>query len=203
MMRRFSCSVSSLLIAGVVMTALTVCGHAQNSYAAAKANPKVLMKTSMGDITMELDAAKAPISVKNFLMYVKDGHYENTIFHRVIPGFMIQGGGFMKDMSEKAAKAPIKNEAGNGLKNLTGTLAMARTSVVDSASAQFFINVKDNAFLDHRDETPQGFGYAVFGKVIKGMDVVTKIEGVPTATNGMNENVPVEPVTILSVKVVK
>ena len=203
MMRRFSCSVSSLFVAGVVMMALTVCGHAQNSYAASKANPKVLMKTSMGDITLELDAAKAPISVKNFLMYVKDGHYENTIFHRVIPGFMIQGGGFMKDMSEKAAKAPIKNEAGNGLKNLTGTLAMARTSVVDSASAQFFINVKDNAFLDHRDESPQGFGYAVFGKVIKGMDIVTKIEGVPTATNGMNENVPVEPVTILSAKVIK
>ena len=202
-MRRFSCSVSSLFIAGVVMAALSVCSHSQNSYAGTKTNPKVLLKTSMGDVTIELDAKKAPISVKNFLAYVKSGHYADTIFHRVIPGFMIQGGGFMKDMSEKAAQPPIKNEAGNGLKNLTGTLAMARTNVVDSASAQFFINVKDNAFLDHRDDTPQGFGYAVFGKVIKGMEVVTKIEGVPTATRGMNENVPVDPVTIVSVKLLK
>ena len=202
-MRRFSCSVSTLFIAAAVMTVLSVCGHAKNSFAGAKAGTKVLMKTSMGDVTIELDAKKAPISVKNFLAYVKSGHYSDTVFHRVIPGFMIQGGGFMKDMSEKSANPPIKNEAGNGLKNLVGTLAMARTSVVDSASAQFFINVKDNAFLDHRDESPQGFGYAVFGKVIKGMDVVTKIEGVPTATRGMNENVPVDPVTILSVKVIK
>ncbi len=166
-------------------------------------NPMVVMSTSMGDVKIELYEDKAPETVKNFLGYVNDKFYDGTIFHRVIPNFMIQGGGFDKSMTQKQTKAPIKNEAGNGLKNDTGTLAMARTNVVDSATAQFFINVKDNAFLNHRDETPAGFGYAVFGKVVDGMDVVHKIEHVQTANKGMFENVPVEPVVIKSITVVK
>ena len=166
-------------------------------------NPMILMSTSMGDIKIELYEDKAPVTVKNFLSYVNDKFYDGTIFHRVIPNFMIQGGGFDKDMKEKTTKAPIKNEAGNGLKNDTGTLAMARTNVVDSATAQFFVNVKDNAFLNHRDESAAGFGYAVFGKVVDGMDVVHKIEQVQTGKKGMYSDVPVEPVVIKSVTVVK
>jgi cyclophilin family peptidyl-prolyl cis-trans isomerase len=166
-------------------------------------NPMLLMSTSMGDIKIELYEDKAPVTVKNFLGYVNDKFYDGTIFHRVIPNFMIQGGGFDKDMKEKPTKPPIKNEAGNGLKNDTGTVAMARTGVVDSATAQFFINVKDNAFLNHRDETPQGFGYAVFGKVVDGMDVVHKIEHVQTTTKGVYQNVPQEPVVIKSITVMK
>ena len=166
-------------------------------------NPMVLMSTSLGDVKIELDAEKAPVTVQNFLAYVNDKFYDATVFHRVIPNFMIQGGGFDAAMQQKPTKPPIKNEAGNGLKNLTGTLAMARTNVVDSATAQFFINVKDNAFLDHKNETPAGFGYAVFGKVVDGMDVVRKIEQVQTATKGGHENVPVEPVVIKSITVVK
>ena len=162
--------------------------------------PIVVIKTSMGEIKLELAADKAPISVKNFLEYVEAKHYDGTIFHRVIPQFMIQGGGFTPDMQQKPTKAPIKNEAGNGLKNTNGTIAMARTGVVDSATAQFFINVKDNAFLDHRDETPAGFGYAVFGKVVSGMDVVKKIETVPTSNKGSYENVPTTPVVIESIR---
>jgi peptidyl-prolyl cis-trans isomerase A (cyclophilin A) len=162
-----------------------------------KANPRVLMQTSLGDIELELNAAKAPVSVENFLGYVNSGFYTNTVFHRVISGFMIQGGGFTRDMVQKPAKAPIKNEAGNGLSNKRGTLAYARTNVVNSATSQFFINHKDNAFLDHRDETDAGFGYAVFGKVLKGMDVVDKIAAVQTGA----QDVPVTPVIILSVKV--
>src|SRR3972149_8867242 len=136
------------------------------------------METSLGNIKIELDQAKAPITVKNFLSYVDEKFYDGTIFHRVIGNFMIQGGGFTADMQQKRVKAPIKNEAGNGLKNMTGTMAMARTNVVDSATAQFFINVVDNDFLDHQNTTSQGFGYAVFGKVIQGMDVVEKIKAV-------------------------
>jgi cyclophilin family peptidyl-prolyl cis-trans isomerase len=166
-------------------------------------NPMVLISTSMGDIKVELNEEKAPVTVKNFLSYVNDKYYDGTIFHRVIPNFMIQGGGMDKDMNEKSSKAPIKNEAGNGLKNDTGTIAMARTGVVDSATAQFFINVKDNNFLNHRDETPAGFGYTVFGKVVDGMDVVHKIEHVTTTTKGPHENVPTEPVIIKSITVVK
>ena len=164
-------------------------------------NPIVVISTSMGDIEAELYADKAPESVKNFLAYAKSGHYDNTVFHRVIKGFMIQGGGMTADMSQKPTKAPIKNEADNGLKNENLTLAMARTSVVDSATSQFFINVKDNAFLDHKGKTPQGYGYAVFGKVIKGMDVVQKIENVSTGSKGMHQDVPTEPVVIKSVTV--
>src|SRR5512140_2953421 len=166
-------------------------------------NTMVLVSTSMGDIKIELNAEKAPETVKNFLGYVNDKFYDGTVFHRVIPNFMIQGGGFDKDMNQKPTKAPIKNEAGNGLKNDTGTLAMARTGVVDSATAQFFINVKDNDFLNHKDDSPGGFGYAVFGKVVEGMDVVRKIEQVATTNKGMNQNVPVEAVIIKSVTVVK
>jgi len=168
---------------------------------AAKA-PRVLMKTSLGEITIELYPDKAPITVKNFLDYVDAKFYDGTIFHRVIPGFMNQGGGFTADMQQKPTRAPIKNEAGNGLKNTVGTVAMARTGVVDSATAQFFINTADNAFLDHRDETAPGFGYAVFGKVVNGMDVVKKMAAVPTANKGGLQNVPVTAVVIESVRVV-
>lgn len=166
-------------------------------------NPIVVISTSMGDIEAELYADKAPESVKNFLAYANDGFYNGTVFHRVIKDFMIQGGGMTPDMSQKPTKAPIKNEADNGIKNTDGTLAMARTSVVDSATSQFFINVKDNAFLDHKSKTPQGYGYAVFGKVISGMDVVEKIENVSTGNKGMHQDVPVEPVVIKSVTVKK
>lgn len=166
-------------------------------------NPVVLMKTSMGDIKIELDKAKAPVTVENFLAYVNGQFYDGTIFHRVIPAFMIQGGGFDKDMNQKPTKAPIKNEASNGLKNTTGTLAMARTSDPNSATAQFFINTKDNAFLDYKNDTPQGIGYAVFGKVVDGMDVVKKIEQVQTTRKGPHENVPVAPVVIESIRVVE
>ncbi|MBP1687221.1 MAG: peptidyl-prolyl cis-trans isomerase, cyclophilin type [Deltaproteobacteria bacterium] len=165
-------------------------------------NPMVLVSTSMGDIKVELYEDKAPISVKNFLDYVNAKFYDGTIFHRVIPNFMIQGGGFDKDMNKKATNAPIKNEAGNGLKNTAGTVAMARTNVVDSATSQFFINAKDNDFLNHKDEG-EGFGYAVFGKVVSGMDVVRKIENVKTTTKAGNQNVPVDPVTIKSITVEK
>lgn len=170
-----------------------------NVFAAKAKNPNIVIKTSMGEIEAELYEDKAPISVKNFLEYVKKGHYKDTIFHRVIDNFMIQGGGFDKDLKEKPTGAPIKNEAGNGLKNEVGTLAMARTGVVDSATAQFFINVADNGFLDHRDETQAGFGYAVFGKVTKGMPVVNKIKAVKTGIRGPLEDVPLEPVVILDI----
>jgi peptidyl-prolyl cis-trans isomerase A (cyclophilin A) len=163
-------------------------------------NPMVLVSTSMGDIKIELFEDKAPASVKNFLEYVNAKSYDGTIFHRVIPNFMVQGGGFDKDMNRKPTKAPIKNEAGNGLKNTIGTVAMARTNVVDSATSQFFINVKDNDFLNHTDEGA-GFGYAVFGKVVSGMEVVHKIESVKTTTKDGNQNVPVDPVLIKSITV--
>ena len=169
------------------------------SFTAFASNPKIVIKTNKGDIEAELFEDKAPISVKNFLSYVEKGQYKATIFHRVINNFMIQGGGFDKDMKEKSVGAPIKNEAGNGVKNETGTLAMARTNVVDSATAQFFINVNDNAFLDHRDNTDQGFGYAVFGKVTSGMPIVNKIKMVKTGSRGPYEDVPTEPVVILDI----
>ena len=166
-------------------------------------NPKIKIETTLGDITLELDATKAPTSTENFLSYVKDGHYDGTIFHRVIPNFMVQGGGMNPDMSEKESKAPIKNEANNGLKNLRGTVAMARTNDPHSASSQFFINVKDNAFLDHKSEDMQGWGYAVFGKVVDGMDVVDKIEKVETGTTGFHQDVPKDAVILNKVTVVE
>ena len=157
----------------------------------------VRLTTSMGDIDIELNAEKAPVTVDNFLAYVKSGHYDGTIFHRVIDGFMVQGGGMTEDMTEKATNAPIKNEADNGLKNESYSVAMARTMVPDSATAQFFINVKNNDFLNHTAKTANGWGYAVFGKVVKGHGVVNKIKAVKTGKSGMHDDVPVEPVVIL------
>lgn len=168
-------------------------------YSQAK-NPIVLMKTSKGDITIELYQDKAPITVRNFLSYVDEKFYDGTIFHRVIKGFMIQGGGLTPDFIEKPAKPPIKNEAANKLSNLRGTIAMARTSEVNSATCQFFINHVNNVFLDHRDETPEGFGYAVFGKVTKGMEVVDAIASVQTGTIKGYADAPRETVNILSVR---
>ena len=157
---------------------------------------KVTMETSVGTITLELNDEKAPETVKNFVQYAKDGHYDGTVFHRVIDGFMIQGGGFTKDMNQKKTREPIRNEAMNGLKNKRGTIAMARTMVVDSATSQFFINLVDNDFLDFQSPSPQGFGYAVFGKVTDGMDVVDKIAKVKTGSVGPYQNVPEEAIVI-------
>ena len=162
------------------------------------ADPRVELKTNLGPIVIELNQEKAPKTVANFLQYVKDGHYNSTVFHRVIDGFMIQGGGFDKDMKQKKTRAPIENEAANGLKNDYGTIAMARTPDPHSASAQFFINVKQNDFLNYREPTPQGYGYTVFGKVVSGMDIVDKIAKVQTGNAGPYQNVPREPVVIES-----
>jgi peptidyl-prolyl cis-trans isomerase B (cyclophilin B) len=153
--------------------------------------------TSAGTFRIELDDAKAPVSTQNFLEYVRAGHYDGTVFHRVIKGFMVQGGGFEPGMKQRAARAPITNEANNGLKNDKYTLAMARTSAPHSASAQFFINTVDNGFLNFKSESPQGWGYAVFGKVVSGTDVVDKIEGVATGRKGMHDDVPLDDVTII------
>jgi len=159
--------------------------------------PRVRLQTSMGDIVLVLNAEKAPKTVENFLGYVQDGFYDGTIFHRVIDGFMIQGGGFTADYSRKKTRAPVVNEADNGLKNDLGTVAMARTSDPDSATAQFFINVGDNAFLNHTSPTPQGWGYAVFGRVAEGMDVVDRIRQVPTGPGGpFPKDAPRTPVVI-------
>lgn len=162
---------------------------------------KAVIETSMGTITLELDEAKAPLTVANFVQYAKDGFYDGTIFHRVIDGFMIQGGGFTKDMNQKDTREAIRNEAMNGLKNDRGTIAMARTSVVDSATSQFFINLVDNDFLNFQNPTPQGFGYAVFGKVTDGMDVVDAIGKVRTGNVGYFQNVPAETVAIRKISV--
>jgi cyclophilin family peptidyl-prolyl cis-trans isomerase len=166
-------------------------------------DPVVLIKTSKGDIKVQLYAKKAPLTVKNFLKYAESKHYNGTIFHRVISNFMIQGGGFTKNMSQKSTNAAIKNEADNGLSNKSGTLAMARTPVVDSATNQFFINVKDNTFLDHKNKSSMGYGYCVFGKVIGGMDVVDKIKNSPTTSKGSYSDVPVDPIEIKEVSLVK
>lgn len=182
-------------IAAISLSGAVVLAHAADA-------PRVLLKTSMGDITLELDADKAPVTVANFLQYVKKGQYNGTIFHRVIKGFMIQGGGFDKDMREKPTDAPIKNEAKNGLKNDAYTIAMARTSNPHSATAQFFINVNNNnQSLDYPSR--DGWGYAVFGKVVQGADVVDKIKQVRTGSSGMYDDVPVTPVVIQSATLVK
>ena len=159
-------------------------------------NPRVKLETNMGDIVIELDAAKAPKTAANFLDYVKDGFYNGTVFHRVMDGFMIQGGGFEPGLKQKPTKAPIDNEANNGLKNDKYTIAMARTNDPHSATAQFFINVADNDFLNHTAPTSNGWGYAVFGKVTSGMDVVDKIKGVKTGNSGFHQNVPTQDVVI-------
>jgi len=163
----------------------------------------ILMKTNYGDIKIQLDHEKAPITAKNFEDYVREGFYNGLIFHRVISNFMIQGGGFEPGMKPRKTKAPIQNEANNGLSNMTGTLAMARTMDPHSASAQFFINVKDNGFLDYTAPTTQGWGYAVFGKVVEGMDVVNKIKDVATTMRAGHQDVPVEDVIIESAEVIE
>jgi peptidyl-prolyl cis-trans isomerase B (cyclophilin B) len=162
----------------------------------------VKLSTNLGTITLDLDAQRAPETVKNFLQYVQDGHYDNTVFHRVIDGFMVQGGGFEPGMRQKPTRAPVPNEASNGLKNERGTIAMARTGDPHSATAQFFINVADNTFLNHTAPTAQGWGYCVFGRVTGGMDVVEKIKGVRTGSKGMHKDVPVEDVVIERAEVV-
>ena len=167
-----------------------------------ESNPKILIKTNKGDIKLELYSDKAPITVKNFLEYVKNGHFKNTIFHRVIDNFMIQGGGFTKDMQQKPTLAPISNEAANGLKNTRGTIAMARTMDINSATAQFFINLIDNSFLDYKSNSPREFGYCVFGKVIDGLDVIDVIKNVRTGTLGSHQDVPKETIEILDVSIV-
>jgi peptidyl-prolyl cis-trans isomerase B (cyclophilin B) len=191
----------TLVLAACLMVGLIL--GAGQSCRAERSHPLVKLETSMGDITLELYPDKAPATVANFLEYVKAGFYNGTIFHRVISGFMIQGGGMDAQMKEKPTRAPIKNEADNGLKNDAYTIAMARTSNPNSATAQFFINVANNVPLNHTAPTPQGWGYAVFGKVIKGQDVVDKIKAVTTTTKGMYQNVPQEPVTIVKASVVK
>ncbi|CDZ94145.1 MULTISPECIES: peptidylprolyl isomerase [Pseudomonadaceae] len=181
-MKRLVLAACSLLLAGNLLAA---------------DNPHVLLNTSMGEIEIELEAEKAPISVKNFLEYVESGFYDGTVFHRVIPGFMIQGGGFNDGLGQKPTREPIKNEADNGLHNVRGTLAMARTQNINSATSQFFINHRDNDFLDHGS---RDFGYAVFGKVVRGMEVVDQIAQVPTGNRSMMQNVPLTPVKIISAK---
>lgn len=190
----------SIIIAVALPLLTLVAACADDAKKVSAPNPSVILSTTLGDITIELYPDKAPVTVENFLSYVNSDFYNDTIFHRVIPGFMIQGGGMTKDMSEKKTQAPIKNEADNGLKNTKGTVAMARTQVVNSATSQFFINLADNAFLDHGT---RDFGYAVFGKVVSGMDVVEKIAAVKTANRAMHQNVPVEPVIINTAGVVK
>jgi peptidyl-prolyl cis-trans isomerase B (cyclophilin B) len=164
---------------------------------------KVKICTTMGDMTLELDETKAPATVANFIEYANSGHYEGTVFHRVISNFMIQGGGMDKDLRSKPTKTPIKNEANNGLKNDIYTIAMARTQDPHSATSQFFINVKDNGFLNYSSPDLRGWGYAVFGKVVDGTDVVNAIKAVKTSSHGMHDDVPVEPVTITKVEVLQ
>lgn len=178
-----------------LLTTLPACSEAEPPK-----GPQVLLSTSMGDIKIGLYEKEAPETVKNFLAYVNEGYYDGTIFHRVIAGFMLQGGGFTTDMKQKETKAAIKNEADNGLNNDKGTLAMARTNAINSATSQFFINVKDNDFLNHQGQA--NFGYCVFAKVIEGLDVVEKIEGVETGSQGGHGDVPLEPVVITSAKVI-
>ena len=187
---------STVALASIALAAMFTVAPTQ-----AQDAPKVKLATSMGDIVVQLDAAKAPKTVENFLAYVNSKHYDGTIFHRVIDGFMIQGGGFTADMVQKPTKSPIPLEASNGLKNDTYTIAMARTGDPNSATSQFFINVKDNAMLNA--PSPDGHGYAVFGKVVEGKDVVDKIKAVPTGNRGMHQNVPTTPVVIQSATLVK
>ena len=182
----------------ILLTSLTMLLLAATAVPAA---PTVVIETNRGSIKVDLDSDKAPATVKNFLDYVERGFYDGTIFHRVIPGFMIQGGGFDEGLDQKATQAAIKNEADNGLSNKRGTIAMARTQVVDSATSQFFINLKDNVFLDHRGKMPSTYGYAVFGKVVEGMDVVDAIAAEKTTAAGAQfQNLPVKTVKILSVR---
>lgn len=189
------------LVAAAALVSLTMFSSSvmmSSAIAAPSATTRVLLTTSEGNIELALDNQKAPVSVKNFVEYVNSGFYNGTTFHRVIPGFMVQAGGFVDEMKQKATNPPIKNEADNGLRNLRGTIAMARTAEKDSATSQFFINIADNAFLDHGQ---RDFGYAVFGKVVKGMDVADKISQVQTTNVGPYQNVPSKPIVIKSAKV--
>jgi len=195
---RLSQRITGTLGAFVMIALLTI---TQN--AIASGNKMVKMTTSLGVIEIEVDSANAPNSAKNFLEYVESGHYDGLIFHRVIPGFMIQGGGFEPGMSQKKTRDPIENEADNGLKNDTGTLSMARTGDPHSATSQFFINVNDNEFLNFKAKNPQGWGYAVFAKVTAGMDVVQKIVAVQTGSKGGHQDVPLEDVVITKAEIVK
>ena len=188
-----------LLMAGIVQAEEAPAAKAE-APKEVKMTMQVIIETNKGTITAELYEDKAPVTVKNFLAYVDEKFYDETIFHRVIDKFMIQGGGFTKEMVQKQTKTPIKNEADNGLQNKRGTLAMARTMVVDSATCQFFINLVDNGFLDFRSKTDQGYGYCVFGAVTEGMDVVDAIAKVATGNNGRHQNVPTEPVVIKSIR---
>ena len=192
--RHFYSYVFSLLI--------VMCSSAFVAHANQQMENKIMIKlsTSMGEITLELEAENAPITVENFLSYVDSGHYDNTIFHRVIPGFVIQGGGMASGMQEKQTGTPIQNEADNGLKNLTGAICMARTNEPHSATSQFFINLKDNHFLDHTEKTEGGWGYAVFGRVMSGMEVVEKVAAVDTGNVGNHSDVPLEDVVLEKVE---
>jgi len=200
---------STTLFVGALLLGISGCGASEPGKqtvstapaAGQPANPRVLIETSKGNITVEVFPGQAPQSAGNFLNYVKTGFYDGLVFHRVIPGFMIQGGGMTADMVEKPKNAPIQNEADNGLKNLRGTLAMARTGEPHSASSQFFINVKDNYFLNHRGKSFEGWGYAVFGQVVDGMDVVDAIVAVPRGNRGPHGDVPIEPVVMTRVSV--
>lgn len=200
---------SNTLFLATLMLAVTGCGAGESATQSvatapavdAPANPRVRIETGKGAITVEIFPAQAPKSAENFLAYASKGFYDGTVFHRVIPGFMIQGGGMTPDMAQKPNDAPIPNEADNGLRNLRGTLAMARTGDPHSATSQFFINVADNAFLDHRGKSAQGWGYAVFGQVVEGMDVVDAIVAVPRGRRGPHDDVPVEPVVMQRVSV--
>ena len=185
------------LVSALVVLAAVVPGDAEET---AKGNPKVVLETSQGKMVIELFADKAPATVQNFLAYVDAKFYDGTIFHRVIPNFMIQGGGFTADMEQKSTGDPIKNEADNGLKNQRGTLAMARTGDPHSATGQFFINSVDNDFLNFKSKTPQGWGYAVFGKVVEGIEIVDDISAVKTKTQGMFQDVPAEAVVVNSAR---
>lgn len=192
-------------MSGIKLTLLVTCGvavmAAMAPQVAAQGNPVVVIETNLGSMTAELDQANAPLSVANFLAYVESGHYSGTVFHRVIQTFMIQGGGFTADMTQKPVNPPVKNEARNGLSNDKYTIAMARTNVVDSGTSQFFINTADNAALNNKGITPADYGYAVFGRVTQGMDVVDKIAAVAVGNRGPFQNVPNTPVEILSITV--
>jgi cyclophilin family peptidyl-prolyl cis-trans isomerase len=201
-MRKNAPSFLAVLVA-IVSLAMFTTVKGQKNMTDENANPVVSIETSMGNITLELDAKNAPNTTANFLAYIEDGYFTDTTFHRVIPNFMIQGGGITADMRDKPSKrAPIKNEANNGLKNDRGTIAMARTGDPHSATSQFFINLKDNDFLNFRSETMQGWGYAVFGKVTEGLSVVDEIARVRTGNKGGHQDVPMETITITGVKLI-
>jgi peptidyl-prolyl cis-trans isomerase B (cyclophilin B) len=188
---------------GVILVLIFALCSPMTAFGGLSDNPQVIMETSKGTIVLEVFPDEAPETVKNFLKYVRWGHYDGTIFHRVIPDFMIQGGGFSPDMKRQTTEMPVRNEADNGLRNKRGTVAMARTPDPHSATDQFFINTKSNGFLNHKSKTDREWGYTVFGKVVKGMDVVDAISGVKTAKKGMMSDVPVEPVKIIKMTIKK